>query len=115
MAHSQVDWLLNNDMRVRVSGLQTSTMTSTEFLNSSTGLTVDIYNAQTTGSTSVAQSNVAYSTVVNSGDGGYQVDIQSTAHSLGVGDLGMAITTLSHSGADAEWRLRFIVHERGST
>ena len=115
MAHSQVDWLLHNDMLFTVSGVQTSTMTSTEYLNSSTGLTVDIYSGQTTDSTSVAQSNVAYSTLVNSGDGGYQVVIQSTAHSLVQYASGMAVATLTHSGADADWRLRFIVHERGTT
>ncbi len=115
MAHTQVDWLFNNDMLVTVSGVRTSTMTSTEYLNSSTGITVDIYNAQTTGSTSVAQSNVAYSTMVNSGNGGYDVVVQSTAHSMASNSLGMAIITLNHSGVDAEWRLRCVVHERGST
>ncbi len=115
MAHSQIDWLLNNDMLVKVSGVQTSTMSTSSYLDSSTGITADIYDAQTTASTSVAQSNVAYSTLVNSGNGGYQVVIASTAHSLVQGNIGLAIITLSHSGADAEWRLRFRVHERGTT
>ena len=115
MAHSQIDWLLNNDMLVKVSAVQTSTMSTTEYLNSSTGFTADIYDAQTTASTSVAQSNVAYSTLVNSGDGGYQVVIASTDHSLVQGNVGMAVITLAHSGSDAEWRIRFVVHERGTT
>ena len=114
MAHTQIDWLLNNDMKVTLSGARTSTMTSTEFLNSSTGVQVDIYTGHTTGSTSILLSNLPYSTLVNSGNGGYVVVVSSTVMPT-VRDLGMAIVTLAHSGADGEWRSWFVVHERGST
>ena len=118
MAQNQVDWLFNNDMLVTMSGLQTSTMAATEYLNSSTGLTVNIYNAQTTASTSVVHSNVLYSTLVNSGNGGYQVVVHSTEHSMTRGTKGVAITTLGQaasSASDAEWRVPLLVRDRGTT
>ena len=116
MAHPQVSWLLNNDMLVKLSGVQTSTMSTSEYLNSSTGFTVNVYDAPTTASTSVAHSNVVYSTLVNSGNGGYQVVINSTDHSMAKGIKGIAITTLGQSASsasDAEWRVGFVVRERG--
>lgn len=118
MAQNQVDWLFNNDMLVTMRGLQTSTMAATEYLDSSTGLTVNVYDAQTTASTSVAHSNIVYSTLVNSGDGGYQVVIHSTDHGMTRGTKGIAITTLGQaasSASDAEWRVGFLVKDRGAT
>jgi len=112
----QIGWLLNCDMRVTVSGIQSSTMTSTEFLNSSTGLTLNVYNPASTTSTAAPSGlNVPYSTAVNSGNGGYTVVVESTSHSMVKYDTGLAVATLDHSGLDNEWRVRFAVQERGTT
>ena len=108
-------WFTNNDMLVQVANVQSSTMGSTSYLNSSTGVTVTIWNALSTASTAhlmVTATNMPY---VSASNGTYRLAIQSTAHTLSSGDVGMAVITLDHSGLDAEWRPVFRVEPRRST
>ncbi len=108
-------WFANNDMRVRLDSLQSSTMASTAYLNSSTGVSVDIWQALSTGTTGdrvVTGTNMPYSTGSN---GRYEAVIQSTVHSMAVGTVGMAVITVDHSGLDGEWRRKFRVDYRRST
>lgn len=108
-------WFANNDMVVQVANVRSSTMSSTAYLNSSTGITCAVWKALTTASTSnrvVNATNMPYSTGTN---GTYKLTIQSTAHTMSTGTAGMAVITLTHSGLDAEWRPQFVVSRRRST
>ena len=112
---AQIVWYDNNDMVGRMTSLQSSTMGSTEYLNDSTGLTLNVWSPASTDSTSsnvVVGVNAAYVTGTN---GQYDGVVQSTAHSMDAGDRGMAIFTLDHSGLDSEWRVKFWVKDRGSS
>lgn len=114
MANASV-WFSGNDMRVRLDKLQSSTMGSTGYLNSSTGVTCVIWKSVTTGSTSniaVASQNMPYMTGSN---GRYDVTIESTEHGMSNGTKGFAQIVLSHSGLDGEWRANFWVKTRGTT
>lgn len=109
-------WFTNNDMLVSLSGLRSSTAVSTGWLNSSTGVTVDIWNARTTGSTAnllVDNLNMPY---VTGSNGNYRVAIQSTAVTPNIisTSAGMAIVTVAHSGLDAEWRVLWRAAFRGT-
>jgi hypothetical protein len=104
-----------NDMYVRLDTLKSSTMGSTSYLNSSTGVTCEIWQALTTASTSdkvVTATNVPY---IAASNGRYELTIHSTAHSMARGVIGMARVLLSHSGLNGEWRARFRVETRIST
>lgn len=110
-------WFRGNDMIVRLSALRSSTMASGTFLQNSTGVTVDIWGADTTASTGnklITGTNVPYSTAAGS-SGRYEVVIQSTAHSLASGTVGFADITVRHSGMDGNWRPRFYVEHRRTT
>lgn len=104
-------WFDGSDMLVRLAGLRSSTMASGVFLTSSTGVTVDIWNNRTTGSTGnkkVTGLNLPYTTAYGS-TGRYEVAVQSTAHGMSVGDVGFAHIKVTHSGLDREWRVPFRV------
>ena len=105
-------WYDGNDMRVRLDLLRSSTMGSTSYLNSSTGVTVEIWQADTTASTAnkvQAATNMPYVTASN---GRYDLTIQSTGHTMSTGTLGMAIIKVAHSGLNGEWRPEFLVQRR---
>ena len=56
-------WAVGNDMRVRLDELRSSTMASGSYLNSSTGVTVQIWATDSTASTSnlkVSSKNMPY-------------------------------------------------------
>lgn len=103
-----------NDMLLRVSGVRSSTMASTAYLNSSTGMTVSIYDGETTSAQVLINGrNCAYVTASN---GQYQAVAQSTeTTALSVRARGLALFVLSHSGLNAEWRVPFRVDYRRTT
>jgi len=110
-----IAWYEGNDMRIRLDTLKTSTMGSTSYLNSSTGVTVVIWDAVSTSSTgdiAVASKNVPY---VSGSNGRYDVTIQSTDHTMAKGTHGMAVITVEDSNVDGEWRPRFVVQYRHTT
>ena len=105
-------WYDGNDMRVRLDLLRSSTMGSTSYLTSSTGVTVEIWQADSTASTSdqvQSETNMPY---VAASNGRYDLTIQSTGHSMSTGTLGMAIIKVEHSGLTGEWRPEFLVQKR---
>lgn len=105
-------WFVGNDMRVRLDKLQSSTMGSTSYLNSSTGVTVDVWQDDTTSSTAnkvVSAQNLPY---VSGSNGRYDAIIQSSGHSMTQGSVGMAVVTLNHSGLNGQWRPKFRVDYR---
>lgn len=106
---------INNDMVAGLSGIRSSTMASTAYLNGSTNVTLNVWKALSTASTAnrvVTARNMAYVAGTN---GGYQAVIQSTEHTMSVGNRGIAIMTVAHSGLNAEWRVLFPVEERRTT
>ena len=106
-------WYENNDMLITLSGLKSSTMTSTQYLNSSTGVTANVWETFSTTSTTnqvMANANMTY---VSGTNGNYRVVTQSSAASALVdADFGVAIITVDHAGLDGEWRVRFRVEHR---
>jgi hypothetical protein len=108
-------WYDGNDMRVRLDTLKTSTMGSTSYLNSSTGVTVAIWSETSTDSTAnlvVASRNMPY---VSASNGRYDVVIQSTDHTMALRTNGMAVIVVEDSALDAEWRPTFLVQQRRTT
>ena len=113
-------WFKGSDMLVTYSGLISSTASSTaagstEFIASSTGVTLNVWGARTSGSTSdnvVANKNVPY---VAGSDGKYQCVVQSTAHSMARGTNGFIDVVVDHSGLDDRRRIPFRVEWRGTT
>ena len=108
-------WYKDNDMRIRLDKLQTSTMGSTEYLNSSTGVNVEIWDSGSTASTAnlvVTSKNMSY---VSGSNGRYEVIIESTQHSMALRTNGMAKITVEHSAVDGDWRPKFLVQTRRST
>lgn len=105
-------WFTNNDMLVRLDTVRSSTMTSTQYLNSSTGVSVSIWSTQSTGSTAARVVTALNMPYVTGSNGRYQVAVQSTAHSMAVGTIGFCEIDLSHSGLTGEWRPRFRVDLR---
>lgn len=106
MAQADVFWV-DNDMRFTLSGVQSSTAASTSFINSSTGVTLALWKAESTASTTnlitiggAASVNIPYITA-SSGD--YAVTVESTSVTIAVNDAGVAIFTVSHSGIDGKW------------
>lgn len=107
-----IAWYDGNDMRIRLDKLQTSTMSGSSYLNSSTGVSVTIWGARTTASTgdiAVASKNVPY---VSGSNGRYDVTIQSTDHSMSTGTNGMAVIIVEHTNVDADFRPTFLVQSR---
>ena len=108
-------WFTGNDMRVRLDKLQSSTMGSTSYLNSSTGVSLDVWQDDTTSSTAnkvVSAKNMAY---VSGSNGRYDAIVQSTEHSMAQGSVGMAVISLVHSGLNGQWRPKFRVEYRRAT
>lgn len=118
MATPSVYWR-NNDMLLTLAGLRSSTMASGTYLNSSTRLTVSVWKAGSTQSSTnrlVTAQNVPYTTATTNGvKGTYQTVVQSTQAVMTVGTAGMAIFVLNHLGLDGEWRVPFHVEYRGAT
>ena len=112
MAQPEV-WFWKNDMALQITGLRSSTMSTGTYLASSTGLTVSVFDGESTSDTVVINSrNVPYVTT----PGFYRTMAQSTETSaLTVGQRALAVFTLNHSGLNAEWRLPFRVDYRRST
>ena len=101
-------WFEGNDMLVKLSGVKSSTMGSTSYLNSSTGLRVSLYDGPTTSSAAVLTNrNVPY---VSGTNGNYRIVIQSTeSTALRRGNTALAVYVLSHSGLNGKWWLPFRV------
>jgi len=107
-------WYVNNDMLVEASGVRSSTMASTSYLNSSTGMRVNIWETSTA-STSTLVINNRLMSYVTASKGAYRTTVQSTEHgSLALADRGIAIFTLNHAGMNAQWRSPFRVEHRGT-
>lgn len=105
-------WYRHNDMLVEITGVASSTA-STSYINNSTGLTVTIWRTATTASTAnVLLSGAAMGYV---SPGMYRYTAQSTAVAPTVGDRGMAIVTMNHAGLTGEWRAYFRAEYRGAT
>ena len=101
-------WFVQNDMLASLSSVRSSTMASTAYLNSSTGITVSIWDGLSTASTTNRIVNARNLGYVAASNGNYRGVIQSTESTrLGVGESGLAIFTLAHSGLNAHWRLPF--------
>ena len=118
------EWFEDNDMAVTLRSLKSSTMNSTSFLNSSTGVTLSLWTQNTTGSTSnriniggSASVNVAYSTGTTSGaNGTYRVVVGTSATTgLSTGLHLTGIVTVAHSGTDGKFRQQYRVTRRGTT
>lgn len=108
-------WFDGNDMRVRLDQLQSSTMSASSYVNSSTGVRCRVWGARTTGSTAdvaVATQNMPYTTGSN---GRYDLTIQSTDHTMSAGTIGFCEITVSHNGLTGAWRPEFRVEQRRST
>lgn len=107
-------WYEGNDMIAALTGLKSSTMGSTAYLNSSTNLKVTLYDGPTTSATAIISNRVlAYTTGTN---GNYRTVIQSTeSTALQRGDEGLAVFVLNHSGLNGKWWLNFATHLRRTT
>ena len=105
-------WYEGNDMRVRLDGLQSSTMASGTYLNNSTGVTLDVWKDDSTSSTGnkvITAQNMPY---VAGSDGRYDAIAHSTDHSMAKGTVGMVVITVDHAGLDASFRPKFRVDYR---
>lgn len=116
MAKADV-WFVNNDMLVRLDTLKSSTMGSTEYVNSSTGVSCHIWKALTTASTAnrltASAVNLPY---VAASNGRYQVVAESTAYATITSTVrGMAVISASHAGLNGEWRVQFRGEARSET
>lgn len=109
-------WFFGNDMTVTLTGLQSSTDTSS-YVNSSTGVSYHVWKAITTASVANRLTTAAVNLPYLSGtNGNYRVVAQSTAFSAITSTVrGMAIVTVNHSGLNGEWRVYFRGEHRGST
>lgn len=108
-------WYRNNDMQAEISGVRSSTMASTAYLNSSTGMRVSIWETSTASTAFLIINNRTMSYVAAS-NGAYRATVQSTEHgSLALVDVGVAIFTLNHSGLNGQWRAPFRVEDRGTS
>jgi hypothetical protein len=109
-------WLLNNDVGLTVSGVKSSTMSSTAYVNSSTTLTVSVWKALTTGATTNRIINARVMSYIAASQGNYRTVVQST-ESTGIaeGTKGLLVFRLAHSGLNAEWRAPFLGQYRRTT
>jgi len=109
-------WYIGNDMTCELAGVRSSTMGSTQYLNSSTGMRVSIWDGLTTASPSAVVVNNRAMTYVVGSNGGYRAIVQSTeATALTLTERGLAVYTLNQAGLNALWRLPFRVENRGTT
>jgi len=107
-------WWRGNDMLAELSGLVSSTDTSSP-VNNSTGVTVSIWCPASTSSSGNLLLSGAVMGYVAGSDGDYRYTAQSTSLTPTTGRRGMAIITLAHSGLNGEWRVPFRVERRGTT
>lgn len=107
-------WFYRNDMALSLSGLQSSTMSSTSYVNNSTNVTASVWRVLTTASSAAVITNrrLVYRAGTN---GAYRGIVQSTEHSMSTGTRGLAIISVHHLGIDAEWRVPFLVEPRRTT
>ena len=106
-------WFQNNDMLVTLSGLRTSTMASTAYLNGSTNVRLSVWSSQSTvGTPIVSAQSMPYVAGTN---GNYRTVVQSTQHNMTYGRSGLARITLSHLGITGEWFAVFFVEHRRAT
>lgn len=115
MSNLQVTWYPNNDMRVRLDTLQSSTMASGTYLNGSTNVTAAVWSGRSTSTGVLVKS--ATLTYTTGSNGRYDHIFQSTdtAAKLLNGGRGFVVTSVHHLGLDGEFRQEFIVHYRGTT
>lgn len=107
-------WYEGNDMLLSITGVRSSTMASTAYLNASTGLRVSIWDAPTTNGTALILNRLL--TYVAGTNGLYRATVQSTeSTALQRGDEGLAVFTLSHSGMNGKWWLNFSAQVRRTT
>ena len=115
-------WYVNNDILLSMSGLRSSTMAASSYLNSSTRLTVTVWRSSGAG-VDATTTNVTYRlingrvmTYVTASDGNYRAVAQSTeSTAIGSNTRGLAIFTLNHLGLNAEWRVPFRGQYRRTT
>jgi hypothetical protein len=94
-------------MVVQLTGLQSSTDT-TSYINSSTGVTCDVWTTVSTASTANKLLSAKRLTYVTASSGNYVYVAQSTdTASITSTMRGTSICTVSHSGLNAEWRVRW--------
>lgn len=114
MAKADV-WYTGNDMVVQLTGLQSSTDT-TSYINSSTGVSCDVWTTVSTSSTAnllLNDKNLSYTTGSN---GNYAYVAHSTDTSTITSTMrGVAVITVNHAGMDAEWRVRWRGEKRSET
>lgn len=115
-------WLINNDLLLSVSGVRSSTMAASSYLNNSTRLTVTVWRSSgagvdaTTTNTTYRIINARVLSYVTASNGNYQTVAQSTeSTAIGANTRGLAIFTLNHSGLNAEWRVPFRGQYRRTT
>lgn len=107
-------WYEANDMLLAITGVRSSTMASTSYLNSSTGVTVTLYDGPTTGATALLVDRVL--PYIPATNGTYRAVIQSTeSTALHAGDEGIAVFRVNHSGLNAKWYLSFSAQLRRTT
>lgn len=104
-------WFTGSDMSIRMGGLKTSTMGSTEYLNNSTGMTCDVWKAETTSSTSNLVISSQHLPYLTGSTGRYQIDVQSTAHGMARDTIGFVKYRLHHQTLNREWRVIFRVDD----
>lgn len=109
-------WYRGNDMVMLLSGFASSTSASGAYLNSSTGITVSVWKAATTGSTANRIVNARNMPYVAASNGNYRTVIQSSESTgISVGSQGLVIIRAAHAGLDGEWRLMLRGEYRRST
>lgn len=115
-------WYINNDVLLSLSGVRSSTMAASSYLNSSTNVRVTVWRSSasnadaTTTDTTYRVINARVLSYVTASDGNYRTVAQST-ETTAISRLtrGLAIFTLNHSGLNAEWRVPFRGQERRTT
>ena len=104
-------WLEGNDMVASLTGVRSSTMASTAYLNSSTRVRVTLYDGPTTSATAVISNRLL--TYVTATNGTYRTVVQSTeSTAFRRGDEGLGVFTLNHSGMNGKWYLSFSAQVR---
>lgn len=99
-------WYEGNDMLMGISGIQSSTMASTAYLNSSTGVRLTLYDGPTTGAAVIFSNRVL--NYVAATNGTYRTIVHSTeSTALTRGDEGLGVFTVNHSGLNGKWYLSF--------
>lgn len=109
-------WYVNNDLLLQVTGVRSSTMAASSYLNSSTNVKVSVWKAVSTAATTNRLINARTLSYVSASNGNYRTVAQSTETTgIGVSTKGMAVFTLNHSGLNAEWRVEFRGQYRRTT